>query len=88
MSPTILENDYVFSWSWFKTRYKKDQIVLVRHPKYQLIIKRILDIRENGDCLLKGDNKHSSMDSEKLGWQKQSNIIGKVFFLIKDKSKR
>lgn len=82
MSPTIQENDYVFSWSWQSMRYKKNDIVLINHPKYQLIIKRILNIRKDGFILFIGDNTRVSTDSEKIGWHNQTIIIGKVILHI------
>jgi nickel-type superoxide dismutase maturation protease len=42
------------------------------------IIKRVAVVRENGDCLLLGDNPTESTDSRSFGTVSPQNILGKV----------
>ena len=77
MAPNFTDGDYALAVCWPPMRLRVDQVVLVRHPVYDLIIKRIANISESGHVLLKGDNVQST-SSERLGWVSNSNIIGNV----------
>lgn len=78
MAPTINDDDYVIVLStYYRQRYRVNDIVVCDHPEYQHIIKRISNIRDNGDVSLSGDSI-KSMDSKTIGWQPQSRLQGKV----------
>lgn len=82
MSPNFVHDDYVLSFAWCCTRYRKGDVVLVKHPQYRTIIKRIADVnRSIGEVLLVGDNS-ASTSSESLGWLKYNNLMGKVIWHI------
>lgn len=82
MSPNFMPGDYVISFAWYGTRYQKGDVVVVKHPHYHTLIKRIAEInRILGKVLLSGDNP-ASTSSESLGWLKQTTLVGKVIFQI------
>ncbi|MEW5009375.1 MAG: S24/S26 family peptidase [Cycloclasticus sp.] len=81
MAPALLDEDFVlalrFPWSCFC----KGQLVLVNHPRYQLMIKRIAEVK-GGDVLLVGDGP-CSLSSEQMGWLDERKIIGRLYCRIK-----
>ncbi len=89
MTPTLHQGDYVLCLTWPSFRFRKSQVVVVKHPRYQTIIKRIKRIkrvRDNRDYLLGGDNPRST-SSQELGFVTQENIVGLVLFKIANKHK-
>ena len=82
MLPSFTHGDFVLCFSWFNSQFKIGDVVIVRHPTLNTIIKRIADTRSNGDILLAGDNPQESSSSEAMGWQPQSHIAGKVIWHI------
>ncbi len=82
MSPTLKDGDYAVSLSTRKTRYQKDDIVIVDHQTFQTIVKRIADISDEGALWLSGDNPKST-PSEAFGWIRQTCLMGKVFWVIR-----
>ena len=61
-------------------RPEPGDIVVAIHPQQMdlRMIKRVLLVRDNGDCLLVGDNRKSSTDSRILGAIPSHLIIGQV----------
>jgi nickel-type superoxide dismutase maturation protease len=56
------------------------EIVVAEHPdrpKFWLV-KRVLVVRENGDCVLVGDNSDVSTDSRAFGAVPATKILGRV----------
>lgn len=55
-------------------------IVIAQHPtqKDLQLIKRVVTVKENGSCLLLGDNPTASTDSRKFGEVKLHLIQGRV----------
>ena len=85
MYPTLANGDYVVISTLF-WRLKADDIVVVEHPEYQKIIKRIDTIDDQGHLWLKGDNE-ASLSPEKMGWIKKQWLVGKVIYTIKPRSR-
>ncbi|WP_051221683.1 S24 family peptidase [Neptunomonas japonica] len=81
MDPIFRDGDYIVSFSWRFSRYRVNDVVIVRHPIYGSIIKRIIDIDNAGAVLLAGDNP-ASTSSEKIGRQPKQLIIGKLLWHI------
>jgi len=81
MYPALVENNYIVINHFFRKLHVGD-IVIVDHPVYKHIIKRILTIAENGDLWLIGDNI-VSITSEKMGWIKTPWIKGRVIYTIR-----
>ena len=82
MSPSFIPGDYVISFGWQGTQYHKGDVVIVKHPQHQTLIKRIAEINLIlGQVLLCGDNP-ASATSESLGWLQHNNLMGKVICQI------
>jgi nickel-type superoxide dismutase maturation protease len=86
MTPTLYQGDYVLCLTWPLFRFTENQVVVVNHPKYLTIIKRIKRVRDNRDYLLGGDNPRST-SSQELGFVTQENIVGLVLLKIANKHK-
>lgn len=80
MSPAFNHGDYVFTLRW-RTGLKPGDVVVVDHPRFKTIIKRIAAINPRGELRLYGDNP-ASTSSEALGWQSADGVIGKVIWHI------
>ncbi len=78
MFPRIPQHSYVLveHWYFFK-KIKPDQTILINHPQYGLLIKRIAIIDKNNFVWCKGENA-SSITIEKLGPISKKQIIGRV----------
>jgi hypothetical protein len=87
MTPTFYQGDYVLCLTWPLFRFTESQVVVVNHPKYQTIIKRIKSIKQisdNRSYWLVGDNPQST-SSQELGFVTQENIAGLVLLKIANK---
>ncbi len=84
MSPNFYPNDFVITIKWLAMSLKEEQVVVVRHPVYQTIIKRIQTIDANGNMLLKGDNQYS-VEMGSLGWIEPAWVVGKVLLRVPSK---
>jgi len=80
MYPLFNNNDYIVAMNWLFMRFRPGQAVLVSHPSLGLIIKRIVTVESNHYKLV-GDHSYS-ISSEKMGWIKRAQIIGRVIFRI------
>jgi len=62
------------------THLQIGDLVIARHPqKPELkMVKRVISVLENGDCLLQGDNPQESTDSRVFGAVKIDYILGRV----------
>lgn len=81
MSPVLNEGDYVIASSWW-LKLKLGSLVVVRHPQYKIIVKRILELRHDGAFLLSGENA-ASVDSQQMGWLTKNDLLGIVLFSIR-----
>lgn len=82
MSPRFFEGDYVVCYSHPWQRYAVNDVVVVNHPRFGIIIKRIVRLcTPSKEVLLAGDNLLST-SSDELGWQPYRNILGKVFWRV------
>ncbi len=87
MEPALHENDYVFvnKLAYLFSAPKKDDIVIVKHPVTgKPLIKRITNIKAD-KYFVKGDHAKQSTDSRNFGVLPQSQIVGKVWRIIKKK---
>lgn len=81
MSPTYNHNDYIVSAYWPFIKMYKGHIVVVSHPTFNTIVKRIKSLDNQGRMQLSGDNLLST-ESEKIGWVTKENLLGRVIFHI------
>ncbi|MBL0711412.1 MAG: nickel-type superoxide dismutase maturation protease [Colwellia sp.] len=78
MFPRIPQHSYVLSWHWHTfNKIKPNQTILINHPKYGLLIKKVAIIDRNHLIWCKGENP-SSISVEKLGPVNKKQIIGRV----------
>lgn len=78
MSPFLKSGDMVLVSKFGKI---KSGDVVVFKIKDAVYIKRIEKKKEDRYFLI-GDNRKESIDSRKLGWMDEKDIIGKVIFKI------
>lgn len=81
MHPKLAEGDFVLASMCFY-RLRIDDVVVVSHPLYHTLIKRIQHIDAEKGILLTGENL-LSVSSEQMGWINERSIIGKVIYSIK-----
>ena len=87
MTPTLHQNDYVLCLTWPLFRFRTSQLVVVNHPRYQTIIKRIQRVSDNRNYWLVGDNPQST-SSQELGFVTQEDIVGLVLLKVANKHKK
>ncbi|WP_344797406.1 nickel-type superoxide dismutase maturation protease [Litoribacillus peritrichatus] len=80
MFPTLNQGDFVIASLWFR-RLMPNQLVIVKHPIYGTLVKRIQSVQPNDGFTLCGDNPES-VSSEKMGLVKRQQIIGKVIYSV------
>ena len=78
MFPRIPQHSYVLVIHWFKFRkIKPEQTILINHPKYGRIIKKVAIVDKNDLIWCKGENS-SSITVEQLGPVSKAQVIGQV----------
>lgn len=81
MSPDFLPGDFIFTYRKPWQGWLIGDDVVVKHPKYGVMIKRISDKDENG---FRFSGIHpKSLSSEDIGVLPTHAILGKVFWHIK-----
>lgn len=55
-------------------------LVVVSHPSRPelRLVKRVVQVKEDGDCFLMGENTSESTDSRSFGWVSSDHLLGKV----------
>ena len=63
-----------------QARPRPGDIVIAQHPRRTNlhVIKRVVTVTENGNCILKGDNPSESTDSRTFGPVSPKQILGRV----------
>jgi nickel-type superoxide dismutase maturation protease len=66
--------------AYHNTYPRVGDLVIARHPQEPELkmVKRVICVLENGDCLLQGDNLQESTDSRVFGAVKRDYILGRV----------
>ncbi len=85
MLPALDNGDYVVvsRLSYLFSTPKMSDIVVLRHPKKNiLIVKRVSKVRGNMLYVL-GDNAAESYDSRDFGYVNRHDIFGKVIYMIR-----
>jgi len=80
MHPIINDGDFVLT-----SRLKRMHIgafVVVRHPEYKVMVKRVIDINHQGRFKLSGENDQS-VSTSKMGWLAPESIVGIVLWHCK-----
>ncbi len=82
MLPNFQSGDYVIALKIFcRKSLKVGDVVIINHPVYNEIIKRIRSIELDGSMQLLGDGVQTT-SSEKIGTIKREWLVGKVYFLF------
>lgn len=87
MSPVLNDGDYVLAspWAIFLSGplgLKVGSLVVVQHPQYQVIVKRLVKLDQDGRFLLSGENS-ASVSSKQMDWCNQSQVLGRVLLKIR-----
>ena len=81
MSPEYISGDFLFFIRGFKKFFiKSGKNVLVRHPEYGLIVKKIKHVNYNNQTLKVKGNNSSSTRSEEIGVVHFRDIMGFPIF--------
>jgi nickel-type superoxide dismutase maturation protease len=82
MRPTLAPGDLVLvdPRAYRADRPRRGEVVVARHPfRADLrLVKRVVATREDGRCVLAGDDRGASTDSRTLGAVPGSLILGRV----------
>jgi len=81
MSPELTNGDFVIVSRFFRS-LKVGDLVVADHPRYNSIVKRIVEVCERKGILLEGCN-NSSVTSEQMGWIRRTLVSGKVRFKVR-----
>lgn len=84
MEPNYCSGDYVFTFRRHESAIQAGDVVVVHHPRFGNIIKRIEHVIEK-DVLrfvIAGDNQLISTDSDTLGLISPKQVLGKVLWRI------
>nr|WP_276606062.1 S24/S26 family peptidase [Neptunomonas sp. XY-337] len=82
MSPSLCDGDFIVSFKGRLRRYKVDDIVVVQHSLYGVIVKRIKEVYPTDSFALIGDNP-TSTSTEQMGTIEKNAIIGRVVLHIR-----
>lgn len=85
MQPLLHEGDYVLAVPLGFRRLKAGRLVVVRHPRYGVIIKRIDAIEDDGTIWLASDNA-AGITAQELGRTKKDQLLGSVLLLFRRNS--
>ena len=80
MLPVLTSDDYVIV-----SRLKRlgvGRLVVVFHPVYSILIKRIKVINTQGEFLLEGYNE-GSISTEEMGWFSLAQVKGVVLYSVR-----
>ncbi|WP_438463483.1 S24/S26 family peptidase [Marinomonas sp. PE14-40] len=83
MFPSLRSGDFVIATRLYVSISVND-IILVKHPEYGYIIKRVTQLCLEKGAWLVGDGQRS-VSSEQMGWINLDLIDAKVIFSIKRK---
>jgi len=82
MLPNYCAGDYVLTFRRNHSKFKAGDVVVVQHPRFGNIIKRIQRIEDTSMLAIAGDNPLFSTDSQTLGLVNNHQVLGKVFWHI------
>ena len=82
MAPLLEPGDEVLAdpRAYRRSPPRSGDIVVARHPFCTdlLLIKRVVEVHEDGTCVLEGDNPAESTDSRAFGALPRERILGRV----------
>ncbi len=79
MAPVYMPGDYVFIVTWFKHLFcSKEKDVVLNHPKYGCMIKRVQSIDLIGQTYRLKGLSSTSVSTAQIGMVPQDMIVGRV----------
>lgn len=81
MEPSLNDGDYVLANLWFLYLSKGD-IVVLRHPKKDMVLVKRIEWADRKKAFVVGDNKGESEDSRSFGPVSVTSVIGKVMHKV------
>ncbi len=85
MLPRLAAGDFVFT-SRFFFRVNEGDLVVIDHPRFGRLVKRVFEVEENQRMLLCGEN-NASVSPEEMGWVTIEQLLGKVLFCVRQPAK-
>lgn len=84
LAPTYLEGDYVVvtTFPFFLVRIKPGDIIVFNHDAYGRMIKKVVNVSEEGGGFTVIGSHKDSVDSRHFGTVPLSSVIGKVIWHI------
>lgn len=83
MQPGLADGDFVLAFRRGRLVLKVGDRVVVDHPEFGRIIKRVTRLLPGGELDVAGDNLAMSTHSERLGRIPRKRILGKVLIAIR-----
>lgn len=80
MLPSFSSGDYLLIFGSSLCPPQINQVVLVNHPRFGKIVKRISKHHPDNGYLLTGDNPQESTSSQTMGWIPKERIYGRVIW--------
>lgn len=80
MLPVLKAGDYILTFKLFGG-LKEGDVVVVRHPLYGIIVKRIITFSADGFLWLCGESR-ASLSPEQIGWVDPACVLGRRLCVI------
>lgn len=77
MRPNFSAEDYVLICAWPIIKYRKGDVVVLNHPLYNTVLKRISEVEVSKKFHFSSDNPLGVSGLE-LCWEQRDRIVGKV----------
>lgn len=86
MRPALQADDFVLVATMWR-RPQPQRLIVVQHPEYGVIIKRVLSCHADGTCWLSSDNA-AGTTTQQLGEIRPEHIIGRVLYCVRQPAPR
>lgn len=83
MAPVIPPNSFILAAKWLMIfPIREGQRLVINHPQYGVIVKKVALVDKNGFIWSKGENK-KSVSVEQLGPVDKRQILGRIIWIVK-----
>lgn len=83
MRPLLHEGDFVLALTVLR-RVKLNRLLVVRHPTFGIIIKRVISIAADGSFFLASDNA-AGVSTRQMGVMKPEQVLGRVLWCVRQR---
>lgn len=87
MSPSLMAGNFLLAIAQRRPRLNVGSVVVVEHPRYGRIIKRVSAIDDHGQLWLCGDNQQRSTSTSALGAITTDQVLARVICRLGSASK-